>query len=430
MNTFLTLKPSLGRNLVAMFVAGLCFWAGLAGLLPALPLYIEQFGATGQQIGFVMASFAIGLLVMRPVMARMTDESGRKPVMFIGLIAIAVAPLLYWLVPVLPRVTWQFSLGSHSWTIDSAIALMMLFRAFHGLSIASFVTAYSALVVDLAPSNQRGELIGYMSLVNPIGMAVGPALGGYLQTASGFTQVFVVMTVLGLIGLLCTVMIVEPEREVTSSNHRPLFWSLMLMPAVRIPALMLLLVGLAFGGLVTFVPLYARESNLALNIGLIYTASAVSSFGIRLLAGRASDRYGRGPFITLGLMFYSVSMFSLWLAQSEATVLLSAALQGMGGGMLIPMVAALMADRSKPSERGLMFGLCLTGFDVGIALAGPVMGQIADLTSYRDIFGVAGIMAILGLLIFTTTSSKDIHHSIQFSLKGGKDVYAMPQSTH
>ena len=412
-----------------MFVAGLCFWAGLAGLLPTLPLYIEQFGANGQQIGWVMASFAVGLLIMRPVMARMTDEQGRKPVLLIGLVSIAIAPLLYWLVPFFPEATWQFSVGSHLWRINSAILLMMIFRAFHGLSIASFVTAYSALVADIAPPEQRGELIGYMSLVNPIGMAVGPALGGYLQTGGGFTNVFFLMATLGAVGLLCAVTIKEPKRDMTASRRRQtVFWSLLWMPAVRVPALMLLLVGLAFGGLATFVPLYARESNFSLNIGLIYTASAICSFGIRLLAGKASDRYGRGPFITLGLIFYSTSMLALWLAQSEAAVLLAAALQGMGGGMLIPMVAALMADRSTPTERGLMFGLCLTGFDVGIALAGPVMGQIADLTSYRDIFGVAGLMTLLGLIIFITTSSKDFHHSMQFALRGGKDVYAVPNS--
>ena len=382
MNVFVTLEPSLRRNLVAMFVAGLCFWAGLAGLLPTLPLYIEQFGANGQQIGLVMASFAVGLLSMRPLMARMTDERGRKPVLIIGLLAIAIAPLLYWLVPLIPQITWEIALGGHLWRIQS-----------------------------------------------PIGMAVGPALGGYLQAGSGFAQVFVLMAVLGAVGVVCAVTIAEPKREVVTVRRRVAFWSLLWMPAVRIPAVMLLLVGLAFGGLATFVPLYARESNFALNIGLIYTASAMSSFGIRLLAGRASDRYGRGPFITLGLLFYTVSMVALWLAQSEAAVLLAAAVQGMGGGMLIPMVAALMADRSTSSDRGLMFGLCLTGFDLGIALAGPVMGQIADLTSYRDIFGVAAVMTLLGLVIFITTSSKDMGHSVQFALRGGKDVYAVSNST-
>ncbi|MEM6256525.1 MAG: MFS transporter [Cyanobacteria bacterium P01_D01_bin.156] len=412
-----------------MFVAGLCFWAGLAGLLPVLPLFIEQFGATGQQIGFVMASFAIGLLTMRPVMARMTDERGRKPVLLIGLLAIAIAPLLYWLVPFFPVYIWQVTVGDYRWRIESVIVLMMLFRAFHGLSIAAFATAYSALVADLAPPSQRGELIGYMSLVNPIGMAVGPALGGYLQGASGFFQVFILMAILGAVGVVCAVTITEPARETPKSSRQDAFWSLLWMPAVRIPALMLMLVGLAFGGLATFVPLYARESNLAINIGFIYTASAICSFVIRLLVGKASDRYGRGPFITLGLVFYSLSMVALWLARGELAVLIAAAMQGMGGGMLIPMVAALMADRSKPAERGLMFGLCLTGFDIGIALAGPVMGQIADLTSYRDIFGFAALMTTIGLVLFVTTSSKDINHSLRFSLRGGKDVYAVQKSS-
>lgn len=188
-----------------MFVAGLCFWAGLAGLLPVLPLFIEQFGATGQQIGFVMASFAIGLLTMRPWMARLTDERGRKPVLLIGMLAIAIAPLLYWLVPFLPSQTWQLNLGFHSWQLESPIVSMMIFRAFHGLSIAAFVTAYSALVADLAPPKQRGEIIGYMSLVNPIGMAVGPALGGYLQSVAGFNQVFMLMAILGAVGLIFAV---------------------------------------------------------------------------------------------------------------------------------------------------------------------------------------------------------------------------------
>jgi MFS family permease len=59
---------------------------------------------------------------------------------------------------------------------------MMVIRAFHGLSIAAFVVAYSALVIDIAPPANRGELLGYMSLVNPVGMALGPCLGGLFAT--------------------------------------------------------------------------------------------------------------------------------------------------------------------------------------------------------------------------------------------------------
>ncbi|MEL6249142.1 MAG: MFS transporter [Cyanobacteria bacterium J06627_15] len=433
MNVFTDFSPALRRNLIVLFIAGLCFWAGLAGLLPSLPLYIEQFGANGQQIGLVMASFGIGLIALRPTMARLTDQWGRKPAMVMGIVAIAIAPLAYLLVQFLPEFVWTIRLFDQTWQLQSPLLLMMVFRACHGLSIAAFVTGYSALVADLAPPSQRGELIGYMSLVNPIGMALGPALGGFLQSGSGFSLVFLSMAGIGTMGLICALVVKEPERDVVKAESlqvmsRTRFWSLLWLPSIRIPAIMLLLVGLAFGSLATFIPLYARESNLAINVGFIYTASAIASFAIRLLAGKASDRYGRGRFISVGLVLYTLSMGVLWLANSEAMVLLAGAIQGMGGGMLLPMVAALMADRSTANQRGLMFGLCLTGFDVGIALSGPIMGWVADLTSYRDIFAISGLMTLLGLFIFATTSSKDLAHSLRFALAGGRDVYAVPSS--
>jgi MFS family permease len=74
---------------------------------------------------------------------------------------------------------------------------MIAIRAFHGLSIAAFVVAYSALVLDLAPPANRGELLGYMTLVNPIGLALGPALGGFLYEATGFTTAFLAMGAAG-----------------------------------------------------------------------------------------------------------------------------------------------------------------------------------------------------------------------------------------
>jgi MFS family permease len=434
LNIFSSFSPVLRRNLAILFGAGLCFWAGLAGLLPSLPLYVEYFGANGQQIGFVIASFAIGLLGARPAMARLTDRRGRKPALVIGMVAIAIAPLGYLLVQFLPSFTLALTLLGQPISIHSPIVLLMLVRAGHGISIAAFVTGYSALVADLAPPHQRGELISYMSLVNPIGMALGPALGGYLQAWSGFSLVFVSMAALGTIGLLCATAVKEPHRDASQAtraasnlSQKP-FWSLLFTPPVRIPALVLLLVGLAFGSLVAFIPLYARENQLSLNVGLIYTSSALASFVVRIIAGPASDRYGRGRFISMGLILYALAMSLLWQAHSEVWVLLAGTVQGLGGGILIPMIATLMADRSHPEERGLMFGLCLTGFDVGIAMAGPLMGWFADLTSYRDIFGLASLMSVLGLLIFITTSSKDLHHSLRFSLSHGKDVYAVEQS--
>lgn len=193
--------------------------------------------------------------------------------------------------------------------------------------------------------------------------------------------------------------------------------------------MILFLVGLAFGTLSTFTPLYIREVGLDLSfVGLIYTASAIASFGVRLLSGRASDRYGRGRFISTSLLLYSLAMVILWSAHSGPIFLLGGLVQGTAAGMLIPMIAALMADRSGANERGRIFGLCMVGFDLGIALAGPVLGTLADTIGYRGVFGLSALMTALGFVIFVTSSSKDLPHSLRFSLSHGRDVYAADSS--
>jgi MFS family permease len=410
LNVFTLLNPKLRLNLLTLFGAGLLFWSGLAALLPTLPLYIESLGANSQQVGLVMGCFAIGLLASRPWLAKLADREGRKRVLLIGMGAIALAPLGY--------------------VVTSSLPLLMILRAFHGISIAAFALAYSALVVDLSPPQQRGELIGYMSLVNPLGLAIGPALGGFLQDWFSFQAVFLMSAGMGGIGLLCTAQVQECPTLINladagqSSNQ---FWRLLMDVRIRIPAVIMLLVGLAFGTLSTFVPLYIRSVEVSLNVGLFYTAAAIASFTVRLVVGRGSDRYGRGPFITVSLLLYTLSMALLWQATTAEAFLLAAALQGAGGGVIIPMIAALMADRSYPQERGRTFGVCMIGFDLGIAIAGPLLGIIADEVGYETLFGVCAGLTGLGVLIFLACSSKDVAHSLRFALGRGTDVYAIQE---
>jgi MFS family permease len=403
-----TLSPKLQHDLLVLFAAGLLFWSGLAALLPTLPLYIQDAGGTSQDIGIVMGAFAVGLLASRPSLATLADRRGRKIVLLIGIAAVAIAPLGY--------------------LLTDSIPLLMAIRAFHGISISAFALAYTALVVDLSPIEHRGELIGYMSLVNPIGLALGPAIGGFLQEWVGYEPMFLAAAALGGLGWICTARIQEPEsiRQIDSSPEPSnQFWQMLGSPRIRIPATVLLLIGLAFGTLSTFVPLFIKEVGVNLNVGLFYTAAAIASFAIRIVAGRASDRYGRGPFITLSLVFYTLAMTLLWQANSAASFLLAGAIQGAGSGTLIPMISALMADRSHADERGKVFGLCMVGFDVGIAIAGPISGAIATQIGYKNVFGLTAGLAFLSLIVFLTLSSKSLKHSFRFATGRSEDVYAI-----
>ncbi|MEO0376757.1 MAG: MFS transporter [Cyanobacteria bacterium P01_A01_bin.17] len=408
MKIFWTLAPRVRRSLVVLLISGFCFWASLGSQLPTLPLYIGDLGATEQQLGVVMGAFALGLLGSRAWLGRMADQRSRKVVLQIGLMVAAIAPLLYLGVKTLP--------------------ILFAVRAFHGVSLAAFTTAYTALVVDLSPREQRGELIGYMSLINPIGVMLGPTVGGLLQAWAGYLPLFLLASGLAIFGLLAASTIDEGLAQGESKpqvSKKQKFWGLLQAPRLKIPATVMLLIGLTFGTLSTFVPLLIRETAVDLNAGLFYSVAAIASFVIRVLTGKASDRLGRGRFISMSLGCYGLAMILLWLAHTELTFLLAGIFQGCGSGTLIPMIAALMADRSEPHERARVLSLCISGFDVGIALAGPCLGTVATLVGIRPMFGLACGFAGVALLLFATSNSKDFSHSIAFALGNGRDIYAL-----
>ena len=412
MNIFRDIEPQLKRSLLTLFTAGFLFWCSLASLLPTLPLYVQSVGGSKQQIGFVMGAFAIGLLLSRPQLGKIADSRGRKQVLLLGVSVAALAPIAY--------------------LFAKSVPLLLCVRAFHGISIAAFTTAYSALVTDLSPPGKRGELIGYMSLTAPIGLAFGPAIGGFVQAGIGYPALFAMSAAFATTALFFTSKIAEPNfAELTKSDslsedkNSKKYWQMLWNPRVRIPALVLLLVGLVFGTLSTFMPLFIQETKVNLNPGLFYSTAAVASFSLRLLTGRASDKYGRGLFISGGLICYALSMLLLYFASSSGAFLIAALFEGTGGGTVLPMMVTLMSDRCEPQERGRLFSICIGGFDLGIALAGPSLGFVAELVGYRNMFGLAAGLAGLALLIFVTLSSKGLSHSLKFAIGRGKDVYAL-----
>ncbi len=412
MNVLQSLKPSIQRNLAVLFGTGLLFWISITSLLPTLPAYIQDVGATPSQVGIVMGCFAIGLLCSRTLLGKLADTRSRKSVILIGSIVAGTAPIGYIFLQSVPGLAGM--------------------RAFHGISIAAFTIGYSALAIDFAPREHRGKIIGYMNLAVPIGMSIGPALGGFVQGSLGYQVLFVISASCGILALLLGSRLrdkIHPKMINNTTDYVPkttrTFKELTYNSALVTPTIVLFLIGLVFGTLVAFLPLYVRELELNLNIGLFYTTIAIASFIVRLFVGEAADRYGRGVLITISLIFYIVSMVFLANADNSTMILLAAIAEGSGAGILIPTILALISDRSYDNERGKVYALCLGGFDVGIALGGPILGLLETSLGYRGLFTLAAILAVMSLLVFLTRSSNGLSHSIRFSLGQEEDVYAV-----
>jgi MFS family permease len=415
MKTLNQLEPQQRRSLRVLFITGLLFWMSIAILLPTLPAYLDAIGINQQQIGLIIGAFAIGLLATRPIVGRLTDTRGRKFVLIIGTVVVAIAPLGYLTV--------------------TSVPLLMVIRAFHGISIAAFTTAYSTLVVDLAPPKQRGEIIGLMSLTNPIGVAIGPAIGGYLQVSGRYDTIFWISIIGGTIASIAAYQLresrikIEPPdenmyqlREIEQVSKISA-WKILTNPALGIPALVLLLIGFPFGAIHTFVPLYIQTSHINFNPGLFYTIAAMASFSARSVIGSRSDRYGRGIFIAASLCSYTAGVACLATAKGEISFIFAAILEGLGTGTLIPMIVALISDRSLPQQRGQVLSVCTAGLDLGIAIAAPAFGMVVKDLGYPDVFIIGTFMAASAIGVFTIWGNRSLRHSIGFCLARDRDVY-------
>ena len=292
---------------------------------------------------------------------------------------------------------------------------------------------------QVARQAQRGDLFrgdlfrSHFSSSNWYGY--WPSYRWFLVEATGYVPLFIVSSFLGIMSLLCGSLAWEPypiadknQAEInTDSRELELqkFWQILSSRRVLVPTLVMLMVGIMFGTIITFLPLFIQESKITINSGLFYTVTAIASFTIRILTGRASDRFGRGIFISLGLVCYLVCMLTLWMTNSSNTILIAAIFEGCGAGLVIPMVIALTTDRCPLNQRGKFFSLCIGGFDLWMAIARPCLGLMAEKLSYRGMFALDAFLACLAITTFITVSNKDLPHSIRFAFGLGQDTYSI-----
>jgi MFS family permease len=150
----------------------------------------------------------------------------------------------------------------------------------------------------------------------------------------------------------------------------------------------------------------------------------MSSFVGRFWTGRASDLYGRGIFVSGSLICYIAAMMMLAWADTPSLFLIAGGLEGIGSGIVIPMIITLVSDRSGVEERGKVFSVCISGLDVGTAIAGPFFGWLGEIVGYRGLFQLSSVLSLCALVLFATQGNPSVRSSWKFALGQEQDRYA------
>lgn len=333
--------------------------------MPLLPLFAKSLGAEPEMIGFIVsASTLTGVFLKWPAGA-LSDIYDRRWLLLAGLLAFALPPFGYLLVD---NVGWLIAL-----------------RFAHGMATAVFGPIAMAVVADLYRGT-RGAALGAYTAATQAGAMLGPLLGGWLVTVSGFPAAFVMAGILGSAALLLFLAIRLPPQipHIASGNGVQAVVRDMTRGARTVMGNVRVLVTsatdgarqVANGALMAFLPIYVVSIGMdAAQAGILFGVQSVTSFVSRPTMGWASDRIGRPPLILVGLILCAAAITVIPFTKLFIGLLGLSALFGFGEAIVNAAAAALVADLSELKTLGSAMGMQGAIMDIGHA-SGPILAGV------------------------------------------------------
>lgn len=361
------------KPFIQMTVGMLFLFTSFYLLLPTLPLYIKHLGGSETQVGLTAGAFTLTAVVFRPKVGGLVDRYGRRAFYVWGLIFFVLSMYLY------------------DWV--GSILLLLALRILHGASWAFSTTSIGTVITDLIPISRRGEGMGWYGMAMTVAMAIGPMLGTYIVSGYSFRTLFLVATGLSLIAFILAYMTRAPYQAKPSAGRIQLVEKSVLPVTAAI-----FFLAVAYGGITTFLPLFAE--SIRVNPGTFFLVYAVALTLIRPFAGKLSDRFGEAAVIIPSLVVTAGALIVLSQSSGLPGLITAAILYGIGFGSAQPALQAATLRIAPENRRGAANASFMTAFDLGIGLGAIVLGMVSERIGYAYLFTVTAVSVVVSLVIF------------------------------
>ncbi len=320
-------------------------------------------------------------VILRPLSGLAIDSLGRKTVLITSVALFAVAGAI------LP--------------LGLAIPGLIGVRILQGLAWSGVPPATNTIASELIPASRRGEGLGYASTTRNLGIALGPAIGLYLAEDIGFWAAFVLSTVLAFAALGVGFKVHSPYEPPAGAK----IWSFrrLIEPRALLPASISGLMNFVVSGMITFVPLDAKERNIGSTI-TFFVAISLLLMIIRPIIGGLSDRLPRrGALLIPGLVFVALSVLTLAFIETVWTLPLAALFWAVGFGTAQPVLRAMFLDRVPRNRWGSANATNMMLYDLGHATGPLVLGFIAEKFTLPMSFGFSALAPFIAILLIFIT---------------------------
>ncbi|MEO9248726.1 MFS transporter [Citricoccus nitrophenolicus] len=365
------------RNFILTFLTNLFLSLVFYLLVTAMALYaVDEFQASEVMSGLAVSAFVLGAVVARLFTGQAMESIGRQKVLVFALALFLAASALY--------------------LVADSLGLLIAVRFVHGVGFGAAATVLAAAVQGMIPPHRRSEGTGWFGTSMNIGAAIGPMLAFQLTDRFGFDSLFIVCTGFAVLGLSAGLLLRLPAPQ-RGSGARPRFALSGLISVPVLPvALVMLLAGLAYSGVLAFLNGYAQEQGISPTVAslffVVYAAVLVPS---RFIVGPAQDRYGPNAVVLplMGLFVAGLAVLALW--PTTAGVLLSAGLCALGFGSTLTGLQSVAATVVPPFQIGVATSTFFLFLDLGTGLGPVLLGAVLPVTNFSGMYlGLSGFVLV------------------------------------
>ena len=381
---------------------------GFSLILPLLPYYAETFNASKFVTGLLIAVYALMQLIGAPILGRLSDRYGRRPILLVSVFGTFLGFLL---------------LG-----IANALWILFAARILDGITGGNLSVA-QAYISDVTDAKNRAKGLGLIGAAFGVGFIIGPVTGGILSQYGYNVPAFVAAGLAFINFILIYAWLPESltkeKMEQLGEQKKPSVTLDALVTALKRPFTGSLLItrfffSLAFAIFQTIFSLYAlAKFNLtARDTGFVLTYVGVLSVFVQgFLVGRLTNRFREDHLITFAVALMAVSLLGWALAPSVFWLLVVLTPTSISGGILNTLLSSTLTKAVAPQEIGGILGLSAS-VESSTRIIAPILGGalLEKVGTWSP--GAFGAIVMVGVTIYVI--AKIYNHPIVISLSEQK----------
>lgn len=375
-------KKIFGTLFFSIFAAVM----GVGIVVPLLPVYAKELGASGIYIGLIFGSFSLSRTFFLPYFGRLSDKRGRKPFIVSGLMAYAVISLAF--------------------IAAKDVNALVILRFIQGSASAMIMPVVMAYIGDITPDGHEGFVMGLFNMSIFFGLSIGPLIGGVIKDHYGLNTAFSSMCLLALIGFLLSQTLLPPttSEKTWQGKKDPTEWSIILKDK-EIAGLIFYrftytaCIGMIWG----FLPVFAdiEFSLSSSSIGILVMLGVFISGVIHIPMGMIADRINKEFMVVFGGILTAWAILSFKWVNGFSDLFVANVLFGLGGGISMPALMALAVLKgSRIEAMGTVMALLTMGHSLGMMTGSIVAGFAMDYLQLRTAFPIGAVLMLFGIFLF------------------------------